>query len=168
MRQLHAAEQHSGRGHPKITDAQVQQYLGRFDAGEKLKDLAEEAGVSAPSLSTRIKKLRGQAQETQPEPTREPTVVERLRDRVDELEDENRTLRQALQPKTHGPRQAPRRDQILEALEDGKLLTYLEIATVIKTTPGRVRSAVGKMSAEIEKFKGEGGKAYVRARRRQE
>jgi len=173
MRQLSKDQQHAGRGHQKVTDAQVQGYMTRFDAGEKLKDLAEEAGVSAPSLSTRIKSLRaGAAREIPPEPHKDTNLVETLRDRVDELEEEvrrlNQSLRAAVEPHTHAPQAAPRRDEIIKVLDKGELLTYAEIASRANTTATRVRSCVAKMGELVQKFHGEDGKAYVRTKKRRE
>jgi len=75
---------HAGRGHQKVTDAQVIELMTRHDNGELIKHLAKEAGIAAGSLGTRFKRLRA---ENNPETVqKQPIDAPGLQDRVDELE----------------------------------------------------------------------------------
>jgi len=154
---------HAGRGHQKVTNEKLQEFIKRNDEGEHIQDLAKEvtAGISPAALGQRMKRWRDQNNPT--EPHKQSAVVRQLEQRVSELEEENERLKQALEPQKGSPGRSPRRDQIMDTLDDVQLMTYQEIGDIIGCSDKVVKGTINSMEpGEIQKFKGEDGKAYVR------
>lgn len=145
-----------GRGHAVLTREQILEAIKEVDDGSISLNLkAYQLGVSGAALSKRIKKIRLEGEKESPQ-------VTELEARIRQLEDENAKLRETLEPKKGNLTKAPRREQILEALGNGKLMTYEDVAMKIGKQTHVVRNCInGFPKGMVKKFKDEEGKVWI-------